>query len=162
MSELEDIYLPYKPKRKTRASIAKEKGLEGLAKIIFSQKYDDLEERARAFINPEKGVSYVEDAIDGACDIIAEWINEHVYARKRIRQLFQREGLICSKVVKGKDQEGANYRNYFEFSEVLSKSPSHRVLAMFRGETESLLKVSVEIDELKAKEILEKIFIHGE
>jgi uncharacterized protein len=161
LSELEDIYLPYKPKRKTRASIAREKGLEGLAKLILSQKYDDLEERARAFLNPEKGVSFVEDAIDGACDIIAEWINEHVYARKRIRQLFQREGLICSKVVKGKDQEGANYRNYFEFSEVLSKSPSHRVLAMFRGETESFLKVSVEVEELKAMEILEKIFIHG-
>ncbi|MGA3013516.1 MAG: Tex family protein [Bacteroidales bacterium] len=162
LSELEDIYLPYKPKRKTRASIAKEKGLEGLAKIIFSQKYDDLEAKARSFINPEKGVSYVEDAIDGACDIISEWINEHVYARKRIRQLFQKEGLICSKVVKGKDQEGANYRNYFEFSEVLSKSPSHRVLAMFRGETESFLKVSVEVEELKALEILEKIFIHGD
>jgi uncharacterized protein len=161
LSELEDIYLPYKPKRKTRASIAREKGLEGLAKLILSQKYDDLEERARAFLNPEKGVSFVEDAIDGACDIIAEWINEHVYARKRIRQLFQREGLICSKVVKGKDQEGANYRNYFEFSEVLSKSPSHRVLAMFRGETEYFLKVSVEVEELKAMEILEKIFIHG-
>jgi uncharacterized protein len=161
LSELEDIYLPYKPKRKTRASIAREKGLEGLAKLILSQKYDDLEERARAFINPEKGVSFVEDAIDGACDIIAEWINEHVYARKRIRQLFQREGLICSRVVKGKDQEGDNYRNYFEFSEVLSKSPSHRVLAMFRGETESFLKVSVEVEELKAMEILEKIFIHG-
>jgi len=162
LSELEDIYLPYKPKRKTRASIAKEKGLEGLAKIILSQKYDDLEARARTFINPEKGVNYVEEAIDGACDIIAEWINEHIYARKRIRQLFQREGLICSRVAKGKDQDGANYRNYFDFSEVLSKSPSHRVLAMFRGESESFLKVSVEVEEIKAMEILEKIFIHGD
>ncbi len=160
LSELEDIYLPYKPKRKTRASIAKEKGLEGLAKIVFSQKHNDLEEQARAFINPEKGVNYVEDAIDGACDIIAEWINEHIYARKRIRQLFQRESLICSRVVKGKEQEGANYRNYHQFNEVLSKSPSHRVLAMFRGESESFLKVSVLVDHKKAIEILEKIFIH--
>ena len=161
LSELEDIYLPYKPKRKTRASIAKEKGLEDFAKIIFSQKQDDLEALARSFINPEKGVSYVEDAIDGACDIIAEWINEHIYARKRIRNLFRREGLICSRVAKGKEQDGANYRNYFEFSEVLSKSPSHRVLAIFRGESESFLKVSVVVENTKATEILEKIFIHG-
>jgi uncharacterized protein len=161
LSELEDIYLPYKPKRKTRASIAKEKGLEGLARIIFSQKQDNLEALARSFINPEKGVIYVEDAIEGACDIIAEWINEHIYARKRIRQLFQREGLICSRVAKGKEQDGANYRNYFEFSEVLSKSPSHRVLAMFRGENETFLKVSVVVDDTKAMDILEKIFIHG-
>jgi uncharacterized protein len=162
LSELEDIYLPFKPKRKTRASMAKEKGLEGLARIIFSQKHNDLESQARSFINPEKGVNYVEEAIDGACDIIAEWINEHIYARKRIRQLFQREGLICSRVAKGKEQDGANYRNYFEFSEVLAKSPSHRVLAMFRGETESFLKVSVEVEDAKAMDILEKIFIHAE
>jgi len=161
LSELEDIYLPYKPKRRTRASIAKEKGLEGLAKIILSQKYEDLETRARGFIDAEKGVNFVEEAIDGACDIIAEWINEHTYARKRIRQLFQREGLICSKVAKGKEQDGANYRNYFEFSELLSKSPSHRVLAIFRGESESFLKVSVDVDEVKAMEILERIFIHS-
>ncbi|MCX6248091.1 MAG: Tex family protein [Bacteroidetes bacterium] len=161
LTELEDIYLPFKPKRKTRASIAKEKGLEGLAKIILSQKYDDLESRARSFINPEKGVNYVEEALDGACDIIAEWINEHIYARKRIRQLFQREGMICSRVAKGKEQDGANYRNYFDLRELLSRSPSHRVLAMFRGESESFLKVSVEVEEIKAMEILEKIFIHG-
>ncbi|MCX6245826.1 MAG: Tex family protein [Bacteroidetes bacterium] len=161
MAELEDIYLPYKPKRKTRASIAKEKGLEGLAKLILAQKYDDLEARARSFLNPEKGVNYVEDAIDGACDIIAEWINEHAFGRKRIRQLFNREGLICSRVAKGKEEEGANYRNYFDFSELLSRSPSHRVLAMFRGENESFLKVSVEVEESKAVEILEKIFVRG-
>lgn len=161
LSELEDIYLPYKPKRKTRASIAKEKGLDGLARIIFSQKQDNLETLARSFINPEKGVSYVEEAIDGACDIIAEWINEHIYARKRIRQLFQREGLIYSRVVKGKEQDGANYRNYFEFNEMLSKAPSHRVLAIFRGESESFLKVSIVIDNTKALDILEKIFVHG-
>ncbi|MDP4282616.1 MAG: Tex family protein [Bacteroidota bacterium] len=161
MAELEDIYLPYKPKRKTRATIARDKGLEPLAKIIFSQKYDDPEEKAAEFINPEKGVKTVEDALHGACDIIAEWINEHSYARKKIRQLFQREGMLCSKGIKGKEQDGANYRNYFEFSELLRTSPSHRILAILRGENESFLKVSVEVDDEKAISILEKIFIKG-
>jgi protein Tex len=161
MAELEDIYLPYKPKRKTRASIAKEKGLEPLAKIIFSQKYNDIETRAQAFIDPEKGVYTTEEAIKGACDIIAEWINEHAYARKRIRGLFQRDGWLCSKVAKGKEEEGINYKNYFEFRELLLKAPSHRLLAILRGENESFLKVSVEVDESKAREILSTIFIHG-
>ena len=162
MAELEDIYLPYKPKRRTRASIAREKGLEGLAKIILSQKYDDLEVRARAFIGQGKGVNYVEDALDGACDIIAEWISEHAYSRKRIRNLFQREGVICSRVMKGKEQDGANYRSYFDFREPIARAPSHRVLAMLRGENESFLKVSIEITEDKATGILEKIFIRGD
>jgi len=161
MAELEDIYLPYKPKRKTRVSIAKEKELEPLAKIIFSQRYDDVEEKAQSFVDTEKGVNTVEEAIQGACDIIAEWVNEHIYARKRIRTLFQRESLICSKVAKGKEEEGANYRNYFDFSELLLKSPSHRILAMFRGENESLLRLSVEVDEEKARNILETIFVKG-
>ncbi len=161
MAELEDLYLPYRPKRKTRASIAKEKGLEPLAKIILSQKYNDIENKAQPFINPEKGVRSVEEAIQGACDIIAEWINEHIYARKRIRWLFQREGLLCSKVAKGKEEEGTNYKNYFDFRELLLKAPSHRLLAILRGENESFLKVMVEVDGLKAREILGNIFIHG-
>jgi protein Tex len=161
MAELEDIYLPYKPKRKTRASIAKEKGLEPLAKIILSQKFNDIEHQALRFINAEKGVNYTEEAIDGACDIIAEIVNEHTYARKRIRSLFQREGFLCAIVVKGKEKEGANYRNYFDFKEPLLKVPSHRVLAVFRGEAESLLKVSCEVDENRSTEILKKIFIHS-
>ncbi len=161
MAELEDIYLPYKPKRKTRASIAKEKGLEPLARIILSQKFNDIEVQARKFISAEHGVNFVEEAIDGACDIIAEIVNEHAYARKRIRSLFQREGVLCAKVVKGKEKEGANYRNYFDFKEPLLKAPSHRVLAIFRGEAESFLKVGCEVDDNKSMEILNKIFIHA-
>ena len=161
MAELEDIYLPYKPKRKTRASIAKEKGLEPLARIILSQKFNDIEVQARKFISAEHGVNFVEEAIEGACDIIAEIVNEHAYARKRIRSLFQREGVLCAKVVKGKEKEGANYRNYFDFKEPLLKAPSHRVLAIFRGEAESFLKVGCEVDDNKSMEILNKIFIHA-
>jgi protein Tex len=161
MADLEDIYLPYRPKRKTRASIAIEKGLEPLATMILSQKYDDIENRAASFVDSEKGVTSAEEAIKGACDIIAEWINEHAFARKRMRGLFQREGMICSKVAKGKEESGANYKNYFDFRELLLRAPSHRLLAILRAENESFLKVSVEVDELKAREILENIFIHG-
>jgi uncharacterized protein len=159
MTELEDIYLPYKPKRKTRAGIAREKGLEPLAVMIFSQQYDDIEVRSQLFIDDSKGVKSIQEAIAGANDIIAEWINEHLFARKRIRFLFQKEGMLCSRLMKDKEQEGANYRNYFNFRELLNKAPSHRVLAIFRGENEKFLKVSVEVEEDKAFAILEKIFI---
>jgi uncharacterized protein len=162
MAELEDIYLPYKPKRKTRASIAREKGLEPLAKIIMSQPRDNPEERAEKFIDPEKGVSSVEEAIQGAEDIIAEWVNEHVFGRKRIRQLFEKEAMIVSKAVKGKEEEGANYRMYFDYHELLSKAPSHRILAMLRGENEGFLRVSLEIEDEKAAEILERIFVKAD
>ncbi|MBL7137405.1 MAG: RNA-binding transcriptional accessory protein [Bacteroidales bacterium] len=161
MAELEDIYLPYKPKRKTRASMAREKGLEPLAKIIMSQRYDDIERRAESFIDPEKGVNDVEEALQGASDIIAEWVNEDAYARKRIRQLFQRESIITSKVVKGKEEEGAKFETYFDTHELLHKAPSHRILAMFRGEKEEFLKVNVEVEEDRGEEILGRIFIKG-
>ena len=159
MAELEDLYLPYKPKRKTRASIAREKGLGPLADMIFSQRYTDIERRAEKFIDPEKGVNSVEEAIHGASDIIAETINEHGYARKRIRYLFEKESQISSRVVKGKDQEGINFEMYFDYHEPLHRAPSHRVLAMFRGENEEFLRVSVEVKEEQAYEILEKIFV---
>ncbi len=159
MAELEDIYLPYKPKRRTRAIIAKEKGLEELARLIFFQKIQNIEEKIEAFIDPEKGVHSAAEATDGACDIMAEWINEHAYARKRIRHLFEREGVIASKIIKGKEVEGINYKNYYDFSELLSRSPSHRILAMFRGEKESFLRVSVNVNEQAAIDILSKIFI---
>jgi uncharacterized protein len=162
LAELEDIYLPYRPKRKTRASVAKEKGLEPLAKIIFSQKYDDIDRRAAAFINEEKGVSGPAEAISGACDIIAEWINEHAFARKRIRSLFFHEGMISTKLVKGKEEEGAKYRNYFDFREVLKRSPSHRILAMLRGENEGMLRLSIDVEEDKALEILGRIFVKSD
>ena len=162
MAEIEDLYLPYKPKRKTRASIAREKGLEPLAKIIISQKYNDPEVQAERFIDTEKGVNSVEEAIRGAEDIIAEWVNEHTYGRKRIRQLFEKEALIISRVVKGKEEEGVNYQIYYDCRELLMKAPSHRVLAMLRGENEGFLRVSVEVPNDKAEEILDRIFIKSE
>ena len=113
MAELEDIYLPYKPKRKTRASMAREKGLEPLAKVVMTQQYDDIDIRAEEFVDPEKGVEDVKEALKGASDIIAEWVNEHGYARKRIRHLFQRDSVVTSKVVKGKEEEGVKYKTYF-------------------------------------------------
>ena len=161
MAELEDIYLPYKPKRKTRASMAREKGLGPLADIILCQRYDDVDRRAEKFVDPEKGVNSVEEAIQGASDIIAETINEDAYARKRIRHLFEKESLISSKVQKGKNQDGINFEMYFDYHEPLSRAPSHRILAMFRGESEGFLNISVEVNDEKAHEILERIFIKG-
>jgi len=159
MAELEDIYLPYRPKRKTRASIAREKGLEPLATLIFSQRYNDISVRAAKFIDQEMGVNTVEDALQGANDIIAEWVNEDSYARKRIRTLFQKESELSSKVIKGKDQDGINFQMYFDYHEPLQRAPSHRLLAMFRGENEGFLRLSVGVKEEQAFDILEKIFI---
>jgi uncharacterized protein len=161
MAELEDIYLPYKPKRKTRASMAREKGLEPLAGMVLSQRYHDIEARAGKFIDPDKGVNTAEEAIHGACDIIAEIVSEDVQARKRVRTLFQKESEIKARVMKGKDTEGVNFQMYFDFHEPLHRIPSHRLLAMFRGENEGFLKISVEVDELQAREVLERIFIKG-
>ncbi len=162
MAELEDVYLPFRPKRKTRASMAREKGLEPLAKIIMSQKYDDVEARAAEFIDEEKGVATAEEAIKGACDIMAEWVSEHGFTRRKVRNLFQREGLITAKVAKGKEEEGANYRIYFDHHELLSKAPSHRILAILRGEHESILKVSVEVEEDKAIDMVGRIFLKAD
>ena len=161
MTELEDIYLPYKPKRKTRASIARDKGLEPLARFVFSQRPGDVEAEALRFVSDEKGVGSVKDAIQGACDIMAEWISEHTYARKRIRRMFQHEGFLCSHLAKGKEEEGANYRNYFDFRELLKRAPSHRILAILRGENEGLLKVGVEVAEEPAYEALDAVFVKG-
>ncbi len=159
MAELEDIYLPFKPKRKTRATIAIAKGLEPLALIIFEQRISDIHAKAETFIDPEKGVNNTEEAIAGARDIIAEWINEHQTARTQIRRLFSYEATIKSKVAKGKEKEGEKYENYFEWEEQLSKSPSHRVLAMFRGENEEFLKLTIAPPEEKAIALLEKTFL---
>lgn len=162
LAELEDIYLPYKPKRKTRATIALAKGLEPLAKIIFSQKENDVSIIAADYVDDEKGVGSPEDAIAGARDIISEWINEHQYARKKLRSLFEREAIISSKVIKSKESDAGNYKNYFDWSERLFKSPSHRLLAMFRGESEGFLKINTGPDETKAIEILDSIFLKAE
>ncbi len=159
MAELEDIYLPYKPKRKTRATIAMAKGLEPLALMIMEQKIQDIASKAESFIDAEKGVNNIEEAIAGARDIIAEWINENQTARAQIRRLFSFEATIKSKVAKGKEKEGEKYENYFEWEEQLSKSPSHRILAMFRGENEEFLKLTIAPPEEKAIALLEKIFL---
>ena len=162
LAELEDLYLPYRPKRKTRAGMAREKGLGPLAELILTQQHDDVEAIAAPFVSPEKKVATVEEALNGACDILAEKVNEDGSGRKRIRQVYQRESIISSKVVKGKEQEGANYRNWFDFREPLSHAPSHRILAMLRGENEGFLKLSVDIEEDKAFAILDKLFVRSE
>ncbi|MDL2222593.1 RNA-binding transcriptional accessory protein [Bacteroidales bacterium OttesenSCG-928-M11] len=158
-TELEDIYLPYKPKRQTRAEIARKKGLEPLAKIIMAQNERDMYRRAAQFITEE--VENEESALQGARDIIAEWINENEAARNSIRNIFQREALITSKVIKGKEEEAAKYRNYFDFSELLSKSTSHRILAMRRGEAEGFLRVNISPDDEHSVESLNRRFVKG-
>ena len=159
-SELEDIYLPYKPKRQTRAEIARKKGLEPLANIIMLQHQINVEAKAQAFVKGD--VKDVKDAIAGACDIIAEQINEDEYARNVIRNIFQREAVITSKVIKGKEEEGDKYRDYFDFSERLSKATSHRILAIRRGESEGILRVNISPDEDAALERLDKRFLKGD
>ena len=159
LSDLEDIYLPYKPKRKTRASIAREKGLEPLAELIFRQQEKDVETAATSYLNDE--VPSLDDALQGARDIIAEWANEDVRARNNIRHLFDKEAFIYSKMVKGKETDGVKYKDYFDFSEPLRRCPSHRLLAMRRGEEEGFLKIAIEPSEEDAKEILEKQFVKG-
>jgi len=157
MAELEDIYLPFRPKRRTKATVAKEKGLEPLAGIVFAQNELHPDLKAEEFLSEE--VKTIEEALSGACDIIAEWINEDETARKRLRRLFEKEAVIYSKVIKGKETDGIKYRDYFEWSEPLKKCPSHRLLAMRRGEEEGFLKLTIEPDEKNALEILNSLFI---
>ncbi len=159
--ELEDLYLPYKPKRKTRASIAKEKGLEPLADIILRQQNIDVKSKAEQFVSEEKGVVSAEDAIHGASDIIAERINEDAYTRSKIRNLFNKKAHIVAKVAKGMEDEGNTYRQYFDYDELLTKAPSHRILAVFRGENEKILKLKIRPDETEAMSILDRIYVRG-
>ncbi len=156
-SEIEDLYLPHKPKRKTRATKAKERGLEPLAKILMAQNENNVEQRARKFINAE--VPDTEAALQGARDIIAEWINESPIARNAIRKLFERRAVVTAKVIEKKKEEGAKYRDYFDFSEPLHKCPSHRLLAMRRAEQEGILRFSISIDEETAIDKLDRIFV---
>jgi uncharacterized protein len=158
MTGLEDIYLPYKPKKRTRATIAKEKGLEPLAKIIMAKREPDPFRKAAMYINPSKGVNDEDEALAGARDIIAEWVSESQAARARTRRLFEREGIISSKIIKGKELEGINYQNYYEWQEPIMKMPSHRFLAMMRGEAEGFLRTGVQPPKDKALDILEDIF----
>lgn len=162
MSELEDIYLPYKPKRRTRATIAREKGLEPLAKTLFEQNPStDPETEAEAFIDPGKEVNNTEEALQGARDIIAEWVNEDKDARARIRDLFIQKGVVESKVLSGKEEDGAKYRDYFSWNEPVSKIPSHRLLAIRRGEKELMLSLSIRPEEEEAFFRLERLFLKG-
>ena len=156
-TELEDIYLPYKPKRRTRAQIAREKGLEPLAKIIMSQKQSDPEAAAERYLSD--GVPSVDDALAGARDIIAEWVNENAAVRNIVRNVFEREAIISSRVIKGKEEEGDKYRDYFEVNEQLRRVSSHRLLAMRRGETEGFLRVDISPDEEHVQERLYKFFV---
>lgn len=163
ITELEDLYLPYKPKRKTRASMAIEKGLEPLANSIMLQQNIDVEALAAKYVNTEKGVADLDDALAGARDIIAERINENTTARNRMRTLYQRTAMLTAKVAKGKEEEGAKYSSWFDWEENMMKAPSHRILAMFRGENEGFLKVKIQPDDdTKAIEQLEKQFVKGD
>lgn len=162
LAELEDIYLPFKPRRKTRASVAKEKGLEPLAKKIFEQENFRLDEFATTFIDAEKVVHDRQEALDGARDIIAEWISENPESRKKVRELFWREGFIEAKVMKGKENEGVKYKDYFEWKEPISKTPSHRLLALRRGEKESILALDIFPPEEGVIDTLEKMFVKAE
>jgi len=162
MAVLEDIYLPYRPKRRTRATVAKEKGLEPLAERLFAQEEIDPVMEAAAFIDPEKGVESAEDALAGARDIIAEWINEDQQARSKIRDLFFSKGVFRSKVIPEKAAEGAKYRDYFDWEEPVAKAPSHRILAMRRGENEEFLTLRIYPPEEEAIAILGPLFVKGE
>ena len=158
-TELEDIYLPYKPKRKTRAEAARQKGLEPLATILLMQRENHLSARVRTFINKE--VKDEEEALKGARDIIAEQVSEDERSRNQLRNQFSRQAIITSKVVKGKEEEAAKYKDYFDFSEPLKRCTSHRLLAIRRGEAEGLLKVSISPDDEECTERLERSYVRG-
>lgn len=159
MSALEDLYLPYKPKRRTKATIAREKGLEPLAELIFAQESIKLDEEAQKYVDPDKEVNSVEEALQGARDIMAEWINENAELRKKMRDLFIEEGKFISKVMPGKEEEAIKYKDYFDWSEPIKTAPSHRVLAMRRGEKELFLMLDSCPEEMDAIALIERQFI---
>ena len=155
--ELEDIYLPYKPKRRTRATVARERGLEPLAEIILAQQSRNVVQQARRFVSAE--VPTPEEALAGACDIVAERISEDERARNTLRRTFAREGIVHSKLVKGKETEGAKYADYFDAETPLRSISSHRFLAMRRGEEEGILKIAVDVDAEHCIESLRRLFV---
>lgn len=158
-TELEDIYLPYKPKRKTRAEAARQKGLEPLATLLMLQRENNLHARLRAFVKGD--VKDEEDALKGARDIIAEQISENERARNQVRSQFSRQAIITSQVVKGKEEEAAKYRDYFDFSGPLKRCSSHRLLAIRRGEAEGLLKVTITPGDEECTERLEQLYVRS-
>lgn len=159
LTELEDIYLPYKPKRKTRAEVARQKGLEPLATILMLQRENNIMAKAAAFVKGE--VKDEEDALKGARDIVAEHINEDERARNTVRNQFGRQAVITAKVMKGKETEAAKYKDYFDFSESLKRCSSHRLLAIRRAETEGLLKVAISPEDDVCVERLERQYVRG-
>ena len=162
LQDVEDLYLPYKPKRRTKAEIARQKGLEPLAKMIMAQNSDDVNGMAKRFINKEKEVNNEEEALKGACDIMAEWISENINGRNRIRKIYHKDGIIKSTLVKGKEAEAQTYKQYFDFNEPVAKAPSHRILALFRAEDEGLLKVKLSINADDALSVLDGIFLKND
>jgi uncharacterized protein len=162
LAALEDVYLPFRPKRRTRAMIAREKGLEPLAQIILDQNGTDPQMAAADFLDPAKEVETIEDALAGANDIIAEMINEDQQARTELRNLYFAKAVIHSRVGAGKEEEGSKYRDYFDWREDAAAAPSHRILAMRRGEKEDILNLSMAPADDAALEVLEKLFLKGD
>ncbi len=161
LQEIEDLYLPYKKKKKTKADIARENGLEPLAKIIFAQRKDDIDFISTNYINDK--VKNEDEALQGARDIIAEWINENIYIRKNLRRMFQRKAIVETKVVKKKENEDAaqKFSQYFVWAEPISKAPSHRLLAMLRAEAEGFVKLNIEIEKEEAVDFIENEIINA-
>ncbi len=162
LSALEDIYLPFRPKRRTKATIAREKGLEPLAQLIFDQEGTPPDEIAQGYVDPEKGVETTADALAGARDIVAEWVNEDADVRSSMRELFLEKGILRSSVATGMEAKGAKYKDYFDWQEPVSSAPSHRILATLRGEKEDLLNLSVAPPEEDALMLLNSRFLKGE
>ena len=162
LQEVEDLYLPYKPKRRTRAAIAREKGLEPLAAQIMAQNVDMVDRLAASYVNAGKGVNDIEEALQGAKDIMAEWVSENINGRNRIRKIFHMQGDISSAVVKGKEEEGKTYQQYFDFREPISEAPSHRLLALFREEEEGMVKLKIKVDDDFVLNSLESIFLKND
>jgi protein Tex len=161
LAVLEDIYLPYRPKRRTKGTIARERGLEPLAQIIFEQTGVDPAQAAVPFVDSEKELPTADDALLGARHIMAEWINENETARSRLRALFQQKAMVTSTVIPGKEAQVSKFKDYFEWKEPVCRAPSHRILAMRRGEQEDILSLSMQPPEDEAVEILETLFIKG-
>lgn len=162
LTELEDLYLPFKPKRRTRATMAVERGLEPLANEIQKQYSCHLEEMAARYVNPDKGVNSIDEALAGARDIIAERVSENAQARNKVRNLFRHSAMLSSKVVKNKEEEGGKFESWFDWKENAMRAPSHRILALFRGEEEGVLRVHVMPDDDEpAYEALERQFVSG-
>jgi len=161
MARLEDLYLPFKPKRRTRASVAREKGLEPLARLILDQDGSDIRAAAKTYIDPEKGVHDDEEALAGARDIIAEIMAEDAAVREMTRQVFLEKGLFVSRVVPGKEETALKYKDYYEWSEPVKTAPSHRILAMRRGEKEEMLYLDVEVPESEVLPLIDDRYVRG-